>query len=193
MAGMFLAGNAVFTSFAVGTMLVVAVAMLGSVTVLPAVLSKLGDNVEKARVPFVGRLRHRNHGESRVWGWILDRVLARPALSAVLAAAALIALALPALKLHTTNPGVSGLPRSIPIMRTYDRIQAAFPGGPLPAQVVVQAKDVTAPDVRKGIDEMTTKALATHQMSGPVTTDVSPNRHVAIVNIALQGSGTDKA
>ena len=52
---MFLAGNAVFTSFAVGTMLVVAVAMIGSVTVLPAVLSKLGDNVEKGRVPYIGR------------------------------------------------------------------------------------------------------------------------------------------
>ncbi len=193
MAGMFFAGNAVFSSFAVGTMLVVAVAMLGSITVLPAVLSKLGDNVEKARVPFIGRLRHRNHGESRAWGWILDRVLARPALSATLAAAALIALALPALKLHTTNPGVAGLPRSIPIMRTYDRIQAAFPGGPLPASVVVQADDVTAAPVQRGIAEMTRGALATHQMSGPVTTDVSPNRRVAIVHIALHGSGTDKA
>ena len=78
MAGMFLAGNAVFTCFAVGTMLVVAVAMLGSVTVLPAVLSKLGDNVEKGRIPFIGKLRHRNHGESRVWGWVIDRALARP-------------------------------------------------------------------------------------------------------------------
>src|SRR6185503_2823183 len=78
MAGMFLAGNAVFTSFAVGTMLVVAVAMLGSVTVLPAVLSKLGDNVEKGRIPVIAKLRHRNHGESRVWGWVIDRSLARP-------------------------------------------------------------------------------------------------------------------
>jgi len=67
MAGMFIAGNAVFTSFAIGTMLVVAVAMIGSVTVLPAVLSKLGDNVERGRVPFISRLRHRNHGESRAW------------------------------------------------------------------------------------------------------------------------------
>src|SRR4051794_29958369 len=78
MAGMFLAGNAVFTSFAVGTMLVVAVAMLGSVTVLPAVLSKLGDNVEKGRIPYIAKRRHRNHGESRVWGWVIDRALARP-------------------------------------------------------------------------------------------------------------------
>jgi uncharacterized membrane protein YdfJ with MMPL/SSD domain len=193
MAGMFFAGNAVFSSFAVGTMLVVAVAMLGSITVLPAVLSKLGDRVEKARVPFVGRLRHRNHGESRVWGWILDRVLARPALSATLAAAALIALALPALNLHTTNPSVAGLPRSIPIMKTYDRIQAAFPGGPLPAQVVVQAQDVTTPAVRHGIRQMTDRALATHQLNGPVSTHVSPDRHVAVVSIAMQGDGTNKA
>ena len=64
-------------------MLVVAVAMLGSVTVLPAVLSKLGDNVEKGRVPFIGRLRHRNHGESRVWGWVIDRALKRPVVAAV--------------------------------------------------------------------------------------------------------------
>ena len=55
MAGMLIAGNAVFTSMAVGTMLVVAVAVLGSVTVLPAVLSKLGDKVEKGRVPIIGK------------------------------------------------------------------------------------------------------------------------------------------
>ena len=66
MAGMFFAGSIVFQSFAVGTILVVGVAVLGSLTVLPAVLSKLGDKVEKGRVPFIGRMRHRNHGESRV-------------------------------------------------------------------------------------------------------------------------------
>ena len=54
-----------------------------------------------------------------------------------------MALALPALQLHTLNPGVAGLPRSLPIMQTYDRIQAAFPGGQLPATVAVQAEDVT--------------------------------------------------
>ena len=81
MAGMFFAGSIVFQSFAVGTILVVGIAVLGSLTVLPAVLSKLGDNVEKGRVPFIGRMRHRNHGESRVWSWILDRVLRRPVVS----------------------------------------------------------------------------------------------------------------
>ena len=62
MAGMLLSGDPTFTSFAVGTMTVVAVAMLASLTVLPAVLSKLGDRVDRGRVPFLGRLRERRGG-----------------------------------------------------------------------------------------------------------------------------------
>ena len=81
MAGMLFAGDD-FAPFGVATMIVVAVAVLGSLTVLPAVLSKLGDNVERLRVPFVHRLR-RDDGEGRVWGAIVDRVLRRPVLSAV--------------------------------------------------------------------------------------------------------------
>jgi uncharacterized membrane protein YdfJ with MMPL/SSD domain len=192
MAGMFLAGNVVFTSFAVGTMLVVAVAMLGSISFLPAVLSKLGDNVEKARVPIIGRLRHRNHGESRVWGWILDRVLARPVVSVIAAGGILVVLALPALNMHTINPGVAGLPRDLAVMKTYDRIVAAFPGGPIPAAVVVKADDVTKPEIQQGIKAMTDRALASGRMSGPITTDVSPNQTLEIVHIPMQGDGTDK-
>ncbi|MEA2310856.1 MAG: hypothetical protein QOE28_824 [Solirubrobacteraceae bacterium] len=193
MAGMLLAGNAVFSSMAVGTMLVVAVAVLGSITVLPAALSKLGDGVERGRVPIIGKRRHRTHGESRVWGWILGKVLAHPAVAVVASSAILIALAVPAVNLHTINPGLAGIPHDLPVMKTYERIQTAFPGGPLPAMVVVQAQDVTAPAVQDGIKAMTAKALATGQMAGPVTTEVSPSRHVAMVGIPMQGDGTDKA
>ena len=70
MAGMFFAGNPVFVSFGIGTIIVVGVAMLGSVTVLPALLSYLGQKgwLEKGRVPYVAKRRHRSGGESRVWG-----------------------------------------------------------------------------------------------------------------------------
>ena len=186
MAGMFLAGNAVFTSFAVGTILVVAVAMLGSVTVLPAVISKLGDKVEKGRVPIIGRMRHRNHGESRVWGWIIDKALKRPIVAAVAATAILLVLASPALHMKTLNPGAAGLPHDMPIMQTYERIQSAFPGGPLPAIAVVQAKDVTAAPVQKGIEELEATA------SGPTDVTVSPDKSVALVSIPLPGNGTDE-
>jgi RND superfamily putative drug exporter len=191
MAGMFFAGNVTFTSFAVGTILVVAVAMLGSLTVLPAVLSKLGRRVEMGKVPFLAKLRHRNHGESRVWGFVIDRVLRRPALSVVLAGGVLVVLALPTLSMHTINTGVAGLPRSLPIMKTYDRIQAAFPGGPLPAVIAVQAHDVTSPSVQRGIKALEAKALATHEMSGPVDQTIAPDKTVSIVSIPMAGDGTD--
>jgi uncharacterized membrane protein YdfJ with MMPL/SSD domain len=190
MAGMFLAGNAVFTSFAMGTMLVVAVAVAGSLTVLPAVIAALGDRAEKGRVPFIAKRRAR--GDSRVWAFLLDRVLRRPAVSFAAGTALLIALALPAVRMHTVNPGFSGIPRSVPIMHTYDRIQTAFPGGPQPTYVVVQAHNVLEPAVERGIARMTRAALATRQVGGPVGVTTSPDRTVAVVNLSLVGSGTDK-
>ena len=191
MAGMFFAGSIVFQSFAIGTILVVGVAVLGSLTVLPAVLSKLGDKVEKGRVPVIGRMRHRNHGESRIWGFILDRVLRRPVVSLVVAGSILVALAIPALGMHTANAGTSGLPRNLEVMKVYDRIQAAFPGGPIPAIVAVQADDVTRPEIQTAIKSMGDRALASGQMSEPITTDISPDKSVEVVSIPLHGNGTD--
>ncbi len=193
MAGMFLAGNAVFASFAVGTILVVAVAMLGSVTVLPAMLAFLGRKgwTEKGRVPYIARMRHRNRGESRVWGAILNRVLARPILAVGLAGGLLVALAIPALGLHTTNPGLAGLSRSLPIMQTYDRIEAAFPGGTEPAVVAIEARDVQAPVVQAGIRSFRDLAVQTEGLGrpGPVTTN--PDKTLALIEIPLAGNGTD--
>src|SRR2546423_9477193 len=77
MAGLFLTGDATFASFGLATIMVVAVAVLGSLTVLPALLSKLGDGVDRLHVPLVGRLRP-DDGEGRVCGAIVDRVLRRP-------------------------------------------------------------------------------------------------------------------
>jgi uncharacterized membrane protein YdfJ with MMPL/SSD domain len=190
MAGMYLAGNAVFTSMATGTMLVVAVSVIGSLTVLPAMLSWLGDRVEKVRVPIIGRMRHKRQ-EPRVWSFILDRVLRHPVISLVLAGGLLVALAIPALSMKTVEPGTAGLPRKLEIMQTYDRIQAAFPGGPLPAIAVVQADNVTSPEVQRGIEEMKAAALKTGEMANPITVEVNPDKTVAVVDIPLAGNGTD--
>ena len=125
MAGMLFTGNAVFTSIAVGAMLMVAVALIGSLSILPALLSKLGDRVNKGRIPLLAR---RTPGESRLWSFVLDRVVRRPWLSAIVSAGFLLALAVPALQLHTQLPSFTDLPRSIGIVRTYEAIQKAFPG-----------------------------------------------------------------
>jgi uncharacterized membrane protein YdfJ with MMPL/SSD domain len=112
MAGMFLTGDQTFASFGVATILVVAIAMLGSLTVLPALLSRLGDKVDRVRIPFVSRLR-RHGGEGRIWGGIVDRVMRRPVLWAGLSAGLLVVLALPALQLRIAKPGVDTFPESL--------------------------------------------------------------------------------
>jgi RND superfamily putative drug exporter len=106
MAGMLFTGNAIFTSIAVGAMLMVAVALIGSLSILPALLAKLGHRVDKGRIPFLAR---REAGESRVWNFVLDRVLRRPALAAMLSGGALLVLAAPALTLHTQLPSFTDL------------------------------------------------------------------------------------
>ena len=190
MAGMFITGNATFTSFGIGTILVVAVAIVGSLTVLPALLSKLGDKVDKGRIPFLQRLRS-DDPESGFWGRIVDAVLKRPVVSAVAATTLLVVLALPVFGMHTANSGVNGLPRDIEIMQTYDRIQAAFPGGPLPAIVAVKAADTRSPEVAQAIRRMRAAAVATPEMQEPVTITYSPDRTVAQVSIPVSGNGTD--
>ena len=132
-------------------MMVVAVAMLGSLTVLPAVLSKLGDRVDRGRVPFTSRLR-RTDGEGRIWGAIIDRVLRRPVVSVVLAGGLLLAIAAPALQMNTVQPGIDTFPQHL--LTTYNRLEAAFPGTEISADVVVKAADVESPEVQDAIAEL---------------------------------------
>ena len=190
MAGMFLMGTRVFQSFGMGTVLVVAIALVGSLTVLPAVLSMLGDRVDRGRIPF---LKHvgRPDGGSRLWSTIVGAVLRRPLLFGGLAAALLIALCIPAFRLHTASSGVQGLPHDLPVMKVYDRVEKAFPGGPVPALVVVSAPDVTAPAVRAGIADLKRAALATGLMKEPISVELSGSGRAARIQIPLAGTGTD--
>ena len=190
MAGMYLTGDPTFSSFATGTIIVVAVAMLGSITVLPALLSKLGDKVMKGRVPILGRRRERV-GPSRMWSAILNPVLRHPKIAATLSAGALVALSIPALGLHTGTPGADNLPQDAPIVKTFDRMEKAFPGNDLPAQVVVQAPNVNAPAVSRAIDELEHDALASGHFNRPVKVDVAPSSKVAVVTMPIAGDGTD--
>ena len=192
MAGMFISGDKTFSGFAVGTMLVVATSVVGSLTVLPALLSKLGDRVNRGRVPFL-RPPDQRVGESRVWGAILGAVLRRPLVSGVLAAGVMIALAVPALRLHTTVSSTEGLPRSLAVVRTYDKIQKVFPGEAIAAQVVVEAPDVRSGRVRNAIGELRRRALASGEMFRPVEVDVNSAGTVALVSIPIAGNGNDSA
>jgi uncharacterized membrane protein YdfJ with MMPL/SSD domain len=192
MAGLFLTGDATFASFGVATMLVVAIAMVGSLTVLPALLSKLGDKVDRLRVPHIGR-RHGAGGEGRVWGAIVDGVLRRPVLSVVVAGGVLLALAAPAVGLRMVQPGPDTYPQSLDMIKAYNRMQQAFPGTPLPANVVVKAPNVNAPAVRDAIRELESKALATGRVGEPITVETNRDGTVANITVPIKGKGTHAA
>ncbi|HEX5621450.1 MAG TPA: MMPL family transporter [Solirubrobacteraceae bacterium] len=195
MAGLLFAGNPIFVGFGVGTMLVVAVALLGSLTFLPAMLAFLGRKnwLEKGRMPFITKRRHANQGESRVWNALLTRVLKRPAVSAGVAGGLLVALCIPALGMQFKDPGFDGYSGSQPVIQTYERLQAAFPGGAVPATVVVKADDVTAAPVQAAITQLHDQALATGQLAEPSRVEISPDKTVAVVALSVKGSGTDAA
>jgi RND superfamily putative drug exporter len=190
MAGMLFSGDKTFISMGIGTMIVVSVAMIGSLTVLPAVLSKLGDRVEKGRIPLLGRLR-RPAGEGRVWSRILNPVLRHPAISATLAAAVLATLAIPTLQIHTASSGLNTLPRSAATVEALDRIQAAFPGQAQPAVVAVKT-DTTAPAYRAAVAKLASAAAASGQGYGPITVDSNPAHTVGRITVPLPGNGTDQ-
>ena len=192
MSAMFLTGDKVFYGMAQGAMLVVACAVIGSLTLLPALLALLGDRVDRGQLPFISRLR-RPAGQSRVWTAILDRTLARPALTAAVSTCVLVALAVPLLRLHTAQPGVTDLPQNTPAVQTYNRIQQVFPGGPAPALVAVEAPDVTSPAMAAAGQAFERAALATGQMNQPITFIVNPADTAAIIQVPLAGTGDNTA
>jgi uncharacterized membrane protein YdfJ with MMPL/SSD domain len=219
MAGMLLAGSHVFYSIGVGAMVVVLVSMIGSLTVLPALLGRLGDRVERGvlavmaagllfalrrvarprvllwlrdRPTLIRRLKGRQEG-SRVWAWALRPVLRFPALTIVLAGGALLVMATPLLGIRTKLPSFTDLPRSVHIVRSYEQIQRAFPGAQTPAVIAVQAPDVTAAPVRRAIAELKREALASGRMLAPIETNVNRTHTLASVEIPLAGRGDDAA
>jgi uncharacterized membrane protein YdfJ with MMPL/SSD domain len=191
MAGMYLGGISNFASFATGTIIVVAVAMLGSLTVLPATLSKLGNRLEKGRVPLLGRLRNRV-GSVGIWSRVLDRVLRRPLVSAIVATGVLVALTVPVLGIQTSLGGTDDNSRDLQVMRTYDRIQAAFPSEGSAEMVVIKADDATSAKVVSGIEALESEAAARPALfEGKPSVELSADKTVASVTLPTTGNGTD--
>ncbi|MGF7238295.1 MAG: MMPL family transporter [Frankia sp.] len=212
MVGLGFTGLGTFTGVAVGTTTVVLIAVLGSLTVLPAVLSALGDNVMRLRLPFLGRSaragQERQGAAHRPAGrWAARRrgierdprrgmfgvLLRRPAIVTGIVGGLLVLLALPALSLKTAAPGIDDIPRNVPIMQVYARVHTAFPGGQTPAVVVVSGTDMTSPGAKAALADLRQRALATGRMYNPITVDVSPSHTVARISVPLAGSGTDTA
>jgi RND superfamily putative drug exporter len=195
MFGMFLTGDNMFTSLASGSVLVVAVAMVASISVLPALMAWLGDRLDKGRLP---RLRRRRRAGSAprgdgggVWSVIVDRVLRRPVLATVLATGALVALSLPVLGMNTQVTSINDLPRDMPTMKAYEKVKSAFPGETATARVVIQADDVRHGEVATQTAELRERAERSPLVVDGMRTSYSADGRTALVEVPLAGSGTD--
>ncbi|OQR59418.1 hypothetical protein B6E66_34800 [Streptomyces maremycinicus] len=202
MAGMLFTGLATFEAMGLASLMVVAVAMVGSVTVLPALLSLLGRRVEKGRIPFLHPEKRRKNGNggragdgSRFWSAVLKVVLAKPAVSLVVAAGALLAIAAPAVGMKTQNLTLDQeFGDSLPIVQTYNRVNDAFPGGSEPAEVIVKADDINAAEVKTALAQFKERAVSSGASRGPVEIKLHDAQNIAYVYVPLVGgSDLDKA
>jgi uncharacterized membrane protein YdfJ with MMPL/SSD domain len=190
MAGMMFSGDKSYLGFGIATMMVVGIAMLGSLTVLPALLSKLGDRVEKGKIPFLHRLR-RDSGENRFWKRILTPALRRPGLAAAISGGALLVMALPVLNLHTAQSGLDALPNSAPTVETIKKIQDEFSNGTVAGTQVAIAANTDSPATQRAIEALKAKTLAAGLSTGAIDVEVNAAHTVARVDIPLVGKGTD--
>jgi uncharacterized membrane protein YdfJ with MMPL/SSD domain len=218
MAGMLFAGTKIFTSIGIGAMLVVFSSLVGSLTVLPALLGKLDRYIERGvrqvlaatvlRVlrlfktqpnwlvwlrdtPTLLKRLKGDRAESRVWGYVITKSMRRPAIAVGLSTLVLVVLTLPVLNLHTKLLSFTDLPKSLSIVKTYDTIQASFPGSQDPAHLVVKADDVTTPRFSKAYAEFKKRALATGVIHQPIRVAVNKAETVARVDFPLAGEGQD--
>jgi RND superfamily putative drug exporter len=190
MAGMMFSGDKTYLGFGIATMMVVGIAMLGSLTVLPALLSKLGDRVEKGKIPFLHRLR-RDSGENRAWKKILAPAMRRPGIAAAVAGGALLLMAVPVLHLHTAQTGLNALPNSAPTVATIKKVQSEFSDGTAAQSEVAIKGDLNAPATQRAISALKSQVVARGLNSGSIEVEANAAHTVARVDIPLVGEGTD--
>jgi RND superfamily putative drug exporter len=190
LAGLFLSGYSVFTGIGIGSIIVVGVAVAGSLTFLPAMLSWLGTWADRGRIPFLGRRRTAS-GPSKLWAALVHRVVRHPAVWGAVAVVGMLALAAPALGMRLGNPPNGGFSASLPVAQTMNKIQQAFPEAPSPAQVVVTGRDLTSPAVRHALADLARSASARGAIRPPVTSGSVGGGRALVVNVPLAGNGTN--
>jgi RND superfamily putative drug exporter len=188
--GLLLVPDTVLRSLAFGAIVVGIVTVVAALTLLPALLSLLGDRIERGRIPFLPR---QHGGESPFWRRAVALVTARPGITAGLTTLVLLAAAAPVLSLSTGSSGLTSLPDSTVAKSGFDLLDATFPGGTRtdPAAVVVDA-DPSAPDVAAAIDRLRS-AVADDPAFGAVAVSRNPAGDLGLVEIALTGDTASAA
>jgi uncharacterized membrane protein YdfJ with MMPL/SSD domain len=182
--GLLLVPDTILRSLALGAIIVGVVTMAAALTLLPAVLSLLGDRVNALRLPFVGRDRP---AESPFWSRAVGVVVRRPAAALTIGVLILLALAFPVLGLRTGTAGVESLPNDTFAKSGALALERSFPGTSTtdPAQVVISG-GITTPGVTAAIARFEA-SIADDRDFGSSHMQIADNGDVALISIPLVG------
>jgi putative drug exporter of the RND superfamily len=189
---MFIVPTSIMRSLALGAILVGIVSVAAALTLLPALLSLVGDRVNALPVPILGRnLGRSDAAEGRFWRRIVVAVLRRPALSLAVSVGAMLALAAPIFGLHIGANGVSTLPSSLPSNQGFVLLQRSFPvQNPAPVRIVAVGGDAAA--VRVGLLRLD-RLLAAKGSFGAGTIQTSARDDVALLTSPIRGDAVGGA
>jgi putative drug exporter of the RND superfamily len=186
--GMLLVPTNIFASLAIGAILVVTMAVIAALTLLPAVLSLLGDRVNSLRLPYLGRRLIKSGADGRVslWARVAQRAMRRPALALAIGVGVLLLAAYPALDMKTGVSGVSTFPDSFQSKQAFGVLERQFSaGGVSPVQVVIDGP-ASSPAVTSGIARLKA-ALAKDPAFGPVATEVAKSGELTLLSVPVNG------
>jgi RND superfamily putative drug exporter len=194
-ATLYLADDVIFSSIATGAILVTLVAVVSSLTVLPALLAKLGERAERravrraARKALRGttavRAKKQKDGDGRFTAAVLRPVSRHPAATLVVTVLAMLALAAPVLGLKLTDMGRETHSRSIVAMQTYDRLNAAYPDLKAMHQVVVRADADRSGVVAGALRELAGDVKDDPRFGGTAELRTSPDKTITMLQLPV--------
>lgn len=187
--GLFMVGDSLFTSMAIGSIAVVAAAVVGSLTFLPATLSILGNGVNALRLPYFGRDKEEGSG---IWAKLVGIVMQRPLVFMLSTLVLLTVLSLPLFHIRLGNNSLDGLPDSIEGVKALRLMNEKWPQG-LTLKLNVIVPEADKPETKAKIEKFNQAALSVAGLKSPPEVTMSKNGHVAALAFTIAGSRNDKA
>ncbi len=192
--GLLIIPDMTFRSFGLGAIVVVIAAVAAASTLLPALVSLLGHRVYWLRIPFVSRKAEAGDTESNeggIWDKITSVVTAKPVLSIVVTGGALIAVSTAVFTMDLGSSGISSLPEDNSTRQAFEVVIAEFSDGLITSDVVIDARDVTSPEIQAGISQLESD-LAGDDFYGDTRVTIAPNDDLAVVSAVIQGDFSGK-
>ncbi|MEO3826742.1 MMPL family transporter [Actinomadura sp. B10D3] len=184
-ATLYLADDVIFSSIATAAIVVTLVAVVSSLTVLPAVLAKLGGWAERRAARRGKAPKAPRTGGGRITRAMLRPTGRHPVATLAVSVLAMLALAAPLLNLDLTDMGRDSHPRQIPAMQVYDRLNAAFPELKATHRIVVKADAGRAPEVTAALRDLAGRAKTDPLLAGTSEMHASPDGRIHVLELAV--------